>query len=272
MLTCRNKHCDKSFSTSSNRSKHEKRSCHGEKSFLSAVNVMDGPLVVERGRLYKCRHCIYNSKKYYNVKRHMATLKCQNKTAKTDNKVCLICNKVFARKSNLKRHQANSCATRCRSVVNKSTVAISDEVSAYINSDLPTLVPHVITNIEKKDPETCQTGPLENECLTINISKVKNNHKKREFKKVKHLFYCKFFAETVLGNLKSHFACNTNMQASMTKSKSVRFLRENFKDQLHDSKFMKWLAKKLNCHELMLLQLISCSGTDSSTHFDIDGR
>ena len=95
---CRNAECGKTFSTRSNRDRHEKKVGHTPAQRRNSIQV---PIFNKDLNEYCCPNCLVTSKFKSNITRH---IKKGCKTKKKDNKVCPHCKQTFAQKSNRDRH------------------------------------------------------------------------------------------------------------------------------------------------------------------------
>ena len=101
---CRSENCKKSFSTKSNRNKHEKLKNHGSQ-------LEEKTKIPFFDTLYRCpaNGCDVESKYKYNIVKHLkicVELKKRRNTV-ANSKVCPVCSKAFAQKSNRDRNVKN---------------------------------------------------------------------------------------------------------------------------------------------------------------------
>ena len=104
VFRCRNEKCERSFSTISNRNKHERLKNHGPQS----EDKIEIPFFNDA---FHCRidGCDTKSNYKHNILKHLK--KCidlkMKRSIVVNNKACPICSKVFAQKSNRERHFKN---------------------------------------------------------------------------------------------------------------------------------------------------------------------
>ena len=96
---CRNENCDKEFSTKFNRNKHERIKRYAPENVSSLGEILSD----DSSRLFKCPtiHWTTTSKYKHNIIKHLKSCYIVNKNKKAagDNRICSICNKVFAKKN-----------------------------------------------------------------------------------------------------------------------------------------------------------------------------
>ena len=90
---CRNAESGKTFSTRSNRDRHEKKVGHTPAQGRNSIQV---PIFNKDLNEYCCPNCLVTSKFKINITRR---IKKGCKTKKKDNKVCPRCKQTFAQKS-----------------------------------------------------------------------------------------------------------------------------------------------------------------------------
>ena len=130
---CLGKECGKSFSTTFNRNKHEKAKGHWSEKKNTVIEFN------KESRLFVCptAGCSTTSQYRSNIVKHLKScydLNIQQKVP-ASNKICPVCTKEFAKKSNRERH-----LKQCHSDPDDDDVAMLD-VALGDENELSTLVP-----------------------------------------------------------------------------------------------------------------------------------
>ena len=155
---CRGENCKKSFSTKSNRNKHEKLKNHGpqleEKTKIPCVD-----------NLYRCpaNGCDVESKYKHNIVKYLkiyVELKKKRNTV-ANNKVCPVCSNVFAQKSNRDRHVKNFHQDSEDDIVidNQLDEDTQNETIPSMVLAIDTVPPEVSRSLPPKVPVTDDTNP-----------------------------------------------------------------------------------------------------------------
>ena len=153
VFTCREENCKKSSSTKSNQNKHERLKAHR----LQMDNKNEIPFFDD------VFHCPTNggvtkSKYKHNIVKHLkmcTDLKMKRNTV-ANNKVCPVCSRVFAQKSNRNRHV---------NIVHRQNLAddiAHDEFdNQHDEQEQNQTMPSVVTSIEMVSSEVPQSLPTE---------------------------------------------------------------------------------------------------------------
>ena len=103
VLPFRSSHFNKSFSTTTNRNKHERAKGHGPKDNTRSI-----PFDTAK-RVYMCPtdNCTTSSKYKHNILKHLKSCDSirKRKIQHASNKTCKFCGKEFVKKSNRQRHE-----------------------------------------------------------------------------------------------------------------------------------------------------------------------
>ena len=248
--------CDKTFSTKSNRNKHERAAGHGP----SETGEREIPYDSENG-VYLCptANCITTATTKRSITRHLK--KCYdisiNRKRNQQNKICGYCQNVFQKKSNRDRH-VKQCHKDVNDTMEEDSNALEvqseerptmaqfdepprfDEVPPFDDQlhqvqsfslvppsdERPAILPQCDYPVQllspTKDPE--RSSHLES--IICNIKKIKSEH-----------HYEKKITENLILKLKRDLRSK--------KAEAVEFIKDSFGDMLDDKDFLSWLSKKL---------------------------
>lgn len=274
VFCCRGENCKSSFSTKSNRNKHEKKKGHGPEPTPK-------PIIECVGDLFVCPNdeCSTSSKYKANIVKHLKSCERLMKKRKGDNKKCPFCGKVFAQKSNRDRHVQN---THNEMVDNESDHSDTGDSEVSEINEIPSMVfdpiPGPSSPITEPSSNTFameidQHEPIEESVLVDPVvdndteqlssanplsivvinEKIENKRKQSRLEKTlsnikQQLDYSMNVSESVVEKLKRDFKDNKN--------EALNYIHECFGDMLGDEGFIRWLAKGVGYKPNRLSQIL----------------
>jgi len=208
VYVCRAENCSKSFSTKSNRNKHEKKKGHGP-----IPNCQ--PIIERVDDIYVCPTdgCSTKSKYKANIVKHLKY--CDKLLEKRENsKTCSFCGKVFAQKSNRDRHVQNThinvpITDKSQESEVEMVPSMAFDRTAESNSDVSDteldgamLASGPVQNESFVDidyPELLPVNPLPNDTVNIEIEERKRSRLEQALSNIKQsLDYSMNVSESVI--------------------------------------------------------------------------